>query len=91
MNWYKKATRGRYPGQLQGDEHRPGTDSWNERYEENTLVEGKEVAILKTKFKHGIQTGDWNPYKEYIRKLQIDGHSQNRIDSMVARAGIGKL
>ena len=91
MNWYKKANRARYPGQEQGDEHRPGSASWADRYEENDLVEGKEVAILKTKFKHGISTGDWGPYNDYIIELQKAGHSKNRIDSMVARAGMGRI
>lgn len=91
MNWFKRATRGRYPGQFQGDEHRPGDASLNERFQENDLVEGEEVAILKARFKEGVQTGNWTAYQNYIEELQRAGHSQSRIDSMVARAGMGRI
>ena len=82
MNWYKKATRGRYEGQLQGDEYRPGDTSLTEIIDDNELIEGEFVRVLNKL----IKEGRWDEVEKYTDKLRQEGHSRNRINSMITRA-----
>ena len=83
MNWYKKiATRGRYKGQLQGDENRPGDLAFRDVIEDNELIEGKYVRVLSRM----IKENDWDGVKQYTEELKSQGHSGGRINSMLTRA-----
>lgn len=79
-----KDARGLY-GKPQGDESRRTQQTLNERYQENEIIEGEHVKALKRMMKNR----DWDAYKAYIRKLKEQGHSEDRINSMVSRAGVG--
>jgi len=85
MNWYKTARQARYPGQMQGDESRPGSSALVERIDDNELVEGKEVNILKQM----IKRKDWAGVESYSQKLKNEGHSEDRVNSMLTRAMYG--
>ena len=85
MNWYKFATRGRYKGQLQGDEYRPGDAGLMDRLDENELVEGNLVEILKRM----VEEKNWNGITSFTQKLKNEGHRDDRIQSMLTRAMYG--
>ncbi|MHA1468991.1 MAG: DUF5661 family protein [Candidatus Asgardarchaeia archaeon] len=79
----KEAARGpRYPGQEQGDEHRPGSSVMTDIISDNEVVEGELVAKLKDLY----VKKDWAGINEYTRLLKREGHSPNRINSMLTRA-----
>jgi len=81
----KPARRGRYRGQLQGDENRPGGDVMTDIINDNEIVEGPHVKIL-----HRMAVGkDWDGFNTYIQKLKNEGHNQTRIDSMMTRSMYG--
>lgn len=80
-----KEARSRYPGQLQGDEHRTQDSALDERYLDNEVVEGEHVRRLRNYAK----THSWVEFTRYTQKLQEEGFSKNRIDSMVSRATMG--
>ena len=82
MNWYKKATRGRYPGQMQGDEHRPGFSSFEERLMDNDLLEGEFERTLKQM----IKDKRWDAVTQYTQEMAQKGFSKDRIDSILTRA-----
>jgi len=84
-NWYKIARQARYPGQMQGDENRPGSSALVERIDDNELIEGKEVNILRQM----IKRKDWNGVESYSQKLKNEGHSEDRVNSMLTRAMYG--
>ena len=79
--------RARYQGQLQGDEYRPGSSVTNERYQDNDIIEGPHVQKLRVYFKDG----KWDEFNRYVDKLREEGHSQNRIQSMISTATLGKI
>jgi len=85
MNWYKIATRGRYPGQLQGDEFRPGDAGFTDALEDNEVVEGQYVNIMKSM----VRDKRWDALEKYVLKLKNEGHSPNRVNSMLTRAMYG--
>lgn len=87
VNWYKKAGRPRYRGQLQGDENRPGQSFMEERFQENELVEGPLVANLRAYFK----AGNWDEFNRYVDQLRAEGHAEQRIQSMISSATLGKI
>ena len=87
-NWFKKlCQRARYQSQFQGDEQRGIPGVLEERYTENELVEGEHVAKLASFFK----MQDWDGFNRYVEQLRIDGHSESRVNSMVASATRGKI
>lgn len=89
MNWYKKAGgRGLY-NQYQNDSSRQesrgyGGTGAKERdlYHENELVEGEFVDHLRAL----AQQGRFQDFNNYLKKLKREGHSQDRIQSMMSRA-----
>lgn len=80
-----KEARGRYQGQLQGDEHRTHDSVLDERYLDNEVVEGEHVQKLRNYAK----THSWVEFTRYTQQLKEEGFSQHRIDSMVSRATVG--
>lgn len=81
----KPARRGRYPGQMQGDENRPSAGVMTDILNDNEIVEGKHVKILHRMMKEK----DFTNFDIYIQKLKDEGHSQTRINSMMTRAMYG--
>lgn len=87
MNWFKKILKlaqraPRYPGQLQGDESRPSSSVLTDVIQDNELVEGKEVRILSKL----VGEKNWDAFNNYVVELQREGHSKDRINSMITRA-----
>jgi hypothetical protein len=76
--------RGLY-GQKEGNEHRSAVSSFAERLEDNAVVEGNAVAVLRS----CVKTHDWTAFQVEVQKLRAAGHSQARLDSMIARASSG--
>lgn len=76
--------RGLY-GQSEGNEHRNATASFEERLDDNELVEGAAVKALRS----CVKSHDWTALQVEVQKLKAAGHSQARIDSMIARASSG--
>ncbi|MFW6009168.1 MAG: hypothetical protein ACOCP8_07885 [archaeon] len=92
MNWYKVSQRNRgLYNQPQTDEHRGKSQALKERYQENEIVEGEHVDMLKQFWQQGKNSGNWINFNNYIKKLQNDGFDSKRIDSMISRATIGKI
>ena len=82
MNWFKKATRGRYPGQLQGDEYRPGGSALEERLMDNELLEGEFERTLRQM----IKQKRWDDVTAYTQKMMEQGFSKDRVDSILTSA-----
>lgn len=78
----KPARRGRYQGQLQGDENRPDSSVITDIFDDNDVVEGEFVKVLRRM----AGSGDWDSFNNYLQKLRNDGHSQARVNSMMSRA-----
>ena len=72
----------RYPGQMQGDEQRFAPSVMTDIISDNDIVEGELVAKLKDLYKKQ----DWAGVNQYTEKLKRDGHSVDRINSMLTRA-----
>jgi hypothetical protein len=72
-------------GQAQGNERRQDLSAFNERLEDNEIVEGQHVAVLRSRF----EERNWTAFTAYANELKIKGFSQPRIDSIVARASSG--
>lgn len=72
----------RYPGQMQGDERRPGSSVMTDIINDNEVVEGEFVAKLKDLYKKK----DWAGINQYTQQLKVEGHSPDRINSMLTRA-----
>lgn len=92
MNWYKIAqkNRGLY-GNPQTDENRGTSQSLQERYQDNEIIEQKYIDNIRAYYKQGIESQNWNNFNNYIEKLREMGFSPKRIDSMTSRATIGKI
>lgn len=74
-------------GQNQGNENRNQTAVLEERYLDNGVIEGDIVKVLVRMF----QEKDWKAFNGYIADLGKEGFSRSRIDSMVARATMGRF
>jgi hypothetical protein len=86
QHWYKKAKqRARYEGQLQGDEHRFGPSSLQERLEDNDLIEGKYENTLRSL----IKQKRWNDVNLFTKKMREEGFSGDRVNSILTRAMYG--
>jgi len=81
-NYKKTARNPRYKGQLEGDENRPQSSSFQEAIQDNELVEGEHVKMLRT----FLGRKDWNKFEAYVQKLKDEGHSEHRIQTMISNA-----
>lgn len=72
-------------GGREADEFRPRQDLWEDRLKENQAVEGKHVATLRRM----AEKRDWDAYQAYSERLRREGHTQARVDSMVASSTAG--
>jgi len=79
------AGKPRYQGQLQGDEF--NQNSVGEHYSDNELVEGKHIKKLHNLFHKGL----YAQFEKFVEELRDEGHSDSRINSMVASATRGKI
>lgn len=78
----KQAGRGRYPGQLAGDENRTDNALLDETISDNEIAEGEHVRILNRM----ARDKNWHAFNQYVQKLKQEGHSQQRINSIMTRA-----
>lgn len=92
MNWYKisQKNRGLY-GKPQIDKDRDTSQSLQERYQDNEIVEQKYIDNIRAYYKQGIKSQNWNNFNNYIEELREIGFSPKRIDSMMSSATIGKI
>lgn len=72
-------------GGREADEFRSPGDSWEGRLHENEVAEGQHVAT----FRRMATERAWEAFQKYSEKLRTQGHSQARVDSMVARSTAG--
>ena len=79
---YKQARKPRYQGQLEGDENRPQSSSFQEALLDNELIEGENVKKLKS----FLNKKDWTNFEKYIQKLKDEGNSEHRIQTMISNA-----
>ena len=79
---YKIARKPRYQGQLEGDEFRPQSSSFQEAIQDNELVEGEHVKMLRT----FLGRKDWKKFEAYVQKLKDEGNSEHRIQTMISNA-----
>jgi len=72
-------------GGREADEFRSQKDAWEGRLQDNQIAEGGEVATLRRM----ASERDWDAFQKFSEKLRLLGHSQGRVDSMVARSTAG--
>jgi len=77
--------RGLY-GQSEGNERRNQVATFGDRINENQLVEGEHVAVIRRM----VGERKWDDVTRFTDKLKRQGHSQDRVDSMVSRAMAGQ-
>ena len=76
--------RGLY-GQLEGNERRNADASFADHCEDNRVVEGEQVAVLR---RMAIEH-NWKQIASYTAELKTKGFAQRRIDSMISTAMVG--
>lgn len=76
--------RGLY-GQSEGNEKRSNFATFGDRIAENDLVEGQHVAVIRRM----VSERKWKDVTAFTDKLRNQGHSKDRVDSMVSRAMAG--
>lgn len=90
MNWYKNnnykiAGNPRYKGQLQGDEYRPSSQSFEESLLDSEIIEGEYIKKLRNM----AQNKNFKGMNIYLDKLRAEGHKENRLQSMLSKAMYG--
>ena len=85
MNWYKKSqlSHGNRGIQEYGDY----SNKIREHYLGKEIAEGECIDYLRRLF----MQGRFSDFNDYVKKLQEEGHKQDRINSMVSSTTRGKI
>lgn len=76
--------RGLY-GMSEGNESRSSNLQFGDRLADNQIVEGQHVAVIRRM----VSERKWKDVTAFTDKLRNQGHSKDRVDSMVSRAMAG--
>lgn len=72
-------------GGREADEFRSSGEAFADRLRDNEIAEGEHVTVLRRMASERA----WDQLTCYVEKLREQGHSQARVDSMVARSTTG--